>query len=398
MFIARQPIFDRNMKVFGYELLYRAGQDSTCYKGTSAASSTATVLLGIMELGLENIVEDKKAFVNFDYDFLLSDGIELIQPEKMIIEVLETTSLDEKIAERLKELKKRGYRIALDDFEDDIRSITLLDSIEIIKYDLIITPLDKIASDVKYAIGRKKILLAEKIETQDEFELAKKMGFHLFQGYFFSKPSIVGGMRTKYSSNIIYQQIIAELHKEFPSFRKMAEIIETDVNMAYRILKVAGRKKSEKTIVKVLQLMGLKELERWVNVLLLQELSNKKPKELIRLSLVRAKFGELIAANSIYQQRRYEISLMCLFSVLDAMMDLPMEEALTDLPISEDVRELLIYQTGDLIPIYEIIHCYEQGDCENVLKTAETIRIEPSHLGKWYVEAIKWADSIMKII
>jgi len=189
MFIARQPIFDRNMNVFGYELLYRASQDSTCYKGTSAASSTATVLIGLMELGLENIVEDRKAFVNFDYDFLLSDAIELIHPEKMIIEVLETTTLDDRIAVRLEELKKRGYRIALDDFEEDIRSVTLLDSIEIIKYDIMITPLNTIASDVKYAIGKKKKLLAEKIETQEEYDLAKKMGFHLFQGYFFSKPN-----------------------------------------------------------------------------------------------------------------------------------------------------------------------------------------------------------------
>ena len=398
MYIARQPIFDRNLNVYGYELLYRAEQDATCFKGTSAASATATVLLGLMELGLENIVEKKKAFVNFDYDFLLTDAIELIHPEKMIIEVLETTSLDERIGVRLQELKERGYKIALDDFEKDIKTVGLLDSVEIIKYDIMITPLTQITEDVRYALDKNMILLAEKIETQEEFELAKKMGFHLFQGYFFSKPNIVGGLKTKFSSKIIYQRLISELHEEFPSFKKMAEIIETDVNLAYRILLISGKKKSNNTIAKVLQMMGLKEFERWLNVLLMQELAGKKPKELIRLSLVRTKFGELIAMNSSFRSRSHEIALMCLFSVLDAMLDLPMEEALVDLPISDDARELLVHQMGDLVPIREIILCYEQGECQNVLERADQIQIEAHKMGELYVEAIKWADAIMRII
>lgn len=398
MYIARQPIFDKNMIVYGYELLYRAGHDASSYQGNSAVSSTATVMIGLLELGLENIVEDKKAFVNFDYDFLLSDAIELISPEKMIIEVLETTTLDQKIAERLGELKSKGYRIALDDFEKEIKSIYLLDSIEIIKYDIMLTPFQQIADDVRYALDKGKVLLAEKIETQEEFEIAKSMGFHLFQGYFFSKPHIIGGLKTKSTSKIVYQRMISELRKEYPSFQKLTELIESDVNLAYRILKVAGKEKSVRSINKVLQMMGLREIERWVNVLLMLELSENKPKELIRLSLVRSKFGELIAVNSVFHDRKHEIALMCLFSVLDAMLDLPMEEALSDLPISDDVRELLIYKTGELLPIHMIIKCYEKGECTDIFRTADQIRMKAEYLGVLYVEAIRWADGIMRVL
>ena len=398
MFIARQPIFDKNMNVYGYELLYRAGHNATSYQGSSAVSSTATVMIGLLELGLENIVEDRKAFVNFDYEFLLSDSIELISPEKMVIEVLETTTFDQKIAERLSELKHKGYRIALDDFEKEIKSIQLLDSIEIIKYDIMLTPLQQIKEDVKFALGKGKILLAEKIETQEEYETAKSMGFQLFQGYFFSKPQVVGGLKSKSTSKIIYQRIIAELHTEFPSFQKIAEFIEEDVNLAYRILKVAGKSKNIQSITKVLQVMGLREIERWVNILLLQDLADHKPKELIRLSLVRSKFGELIAANSIFHERRHEIALMCLFSVLDAMLDLPMEEALTDLPISDDIREMLVYRTGNLLPIHTIIKCYEKGECTDIFKMSDQIKLKVEYLGILYVEAIRWADGIMRAL
>lgn len=398
MFIARQPIFDRSMKVYGYELLFRSSEDSRQYDSSSAEKSTATVLGGLFELGLEKLVGNKKAFVNFNDSFLLSDSIELISPDTLVIEVLEDTIVTDQLIERIQYLKNRGYRIALDDFAENFHSYPIVPLSSIIKYDITVTPLDTITTDVKQALLQKKILLAEKIETAEEFQLAFQMGFQLFQGYFFSKPRIVGGLRSKKTTNTVYQRLICELQKPEPSFVHLTEIIEADVNMAYRVMKVGknlGGEDVSRTIRNALTKMGLRELERWVNILMLQELSDKKPKELIRLSLLRTKFGELIATHSIFQSRRHEVSLMCLFSVLDALLDEPMESALEGVLISDDVRDALIYHEGALMPICQIVHAYENGLWSEIPECAKNIHIEQSSLSKFYLEAIGWSNSVL---
>jgi c-di-GMP-related signal transduction protein len=397
MFIARQPIFDRAMQVYGYELLFRATQDSSTYTANSPEASTAAVMEGLFESGLEEVVGSAKAFVNFNYNLLISDTVELIGPETMVIEVLENTKADDVLLERIQTLKQRGYRIALDDFEEDIRDFAIVPYADIIKYDIMITPLDQIRADVEIAKRKRKILLAEKIEKEEDFLKAKEMGFQLFQGYFFSKPKIVTGIHSHKTTNVVYQQILTELHKPEPSIQHLTEIIETDVNMAYRVMRVAGNvQPGEKlTIRKALVKMGLKELERWINVLMLQELANDKPPELVRLSLVRSHFAEQIAAHSVYASRKIEISLMLLFSLLDAMLDEPMEEALKNMPLSEDIKDFLIYKKGRFAPLAHIIEQYEQGNWEHMTELAQQIKTDPIKLSKWYLDALHWADRIV---
>lgn len=401
MYIARQPIFDKTMKVYGYELLFRSGEESVSYGGSTAENSTATVLGGLFELGLEKIVGSRRAFINFDYNFLLSDTIELIDPEILVIEVLENTKADKTLMDRIKELKKKGYRVALDDFTENLEVFPLVPLADILKYDIIQTPLNTIKRDVKLALSEKKIILAEKIETEEEFEQAKSMGFQLFQGYFFSRPKIVGGVKKRLTTNTIYNRIMTEIHKEEPSFTKLSNIIETDVDMAYKVLKLINQKKDESdysSIKRALTRIGLIEMERWVHVLMLQEISSKKPSELIRLSLVRSKFGELIAESSTFRNRKDEVSLMFLFSVLDTMMDQTMAEALEGVSVSDDIKEVLINKNGPLKPICQIVHYYEMADWEKMNEAAQIIGLEKRKIFMCYLEAIKWASETMKTI
>jgi len=401
MFIARQPIFDRAMNVYGYELLFRTDEQASSYGLATAESSTATVLGGLFELGLNQIVGEKRAFINFDYHFLLSDSVELIDPDILVIEVLEDVEVDDRILLRIKDLKDKGYKIALDDFAESIQTYPIVPISDIIKYDILLTPLDTLKKDVQFGIEKGKIMLAEKIETQEEFIKAREMGFHLFQGYFFSKPQIVGGLRTRKTSTTVYQRMISELHTEEPSYEKLAEIVRMDVNMAYRVMKVLGNVKNKdmnQTIKGSLIKMGLRELERWVNVLMLQELSGNKTQELIKMSLIRSKFGELIAVNSNLAKRRYEISLMCLFSVLDTMLGQTMEEALVGIAVSEDVKEALMHHRGELKPIYDCIIGYERGNCNLLVHLTSQIEVDESKLFDWYLQAISWSEDIMKNI
>lgn len=396
MYIARQPIFNRSMNVYGYELLFRSDITKTTYTGLDALSSTATVFGGIFELGLNTLVSDKKAFVNFNHDFLMSDSIELIDPKKLVIEILEDTIVDPKLIKRLEYLRSKGYDLALDDYSGEVFSSQIEDSINIIKYDIRKTKLDDILLEVKLKLAQRKVLIAEKIETMEEFTKAKKMGFHFFQGFFFSKPSIVGGIKAKKSTNKIYQRILDELNSDEPSFDRLSEIIVTDPNMAYRLLSVVSRKKEGKSeivsIKRSLVSIGLKELKRWIYVLMLQELSKNKPLELMRLSLVRSKFGESIAVNSKYSKRKHDITLMCLFSVIDAMIDEPMDEALREISLSQDIKDALVNHEGELMKVGKIVFSYEGEKWYDATNLIDQLDIESSDAARWYLDACEWAD------
>ena len=201
MFIARQPIFTDSMVVYGYELLYRDNKKATSFGNVSAKKATAQVLGGLFEL------DGKKAFVNFDYDFLLTDSIELIDSDKLIIEVLEGVKADNLIIDRLIDLKEKGYKIALDDFQRNSDNLELVPISNIIKYDIIATPLETIAFEVQNEIKQGKTVIAEKIETIEEYQKAKDIGFHLFQGYFFEKPNIIVETNNKKSIKLNYLKI-----------------------------------------------------------------------------------------------------------------------------------------------------------------------------------------------
>jgi EAL and modified HD-GYP domain-containing signal transduction protein len=400
LFIARQPILNRNLNLYGYELLFRSNNETNTF-GDDASSTiaTATVIGDLYETGIKHMVDEKKAFINFDYDFLMSDTIELLNPNAIIVEVLEDVNVDLALINRLKDLRSKGYIIALDDFVSDYATYPLVPLANIIKFDLMETPLNRIQNEVKAALKQQKIILAEKVETIDEFLLAKEMGFHLFQGYFFSKPNIVHKTNMKKSTKSQYLRLLDELRKEEPSYQSLAEIVETDVNLSFRLMKIIKNRKNEDcdiySIKRALVCMGFKELEQWVNILMLQELTMNKPLELLKLSLVRSKFGEFIAIHSKFVKRKLEISMMCLFSTIDAILDEPMEVAISEIELPSDVKDTLICKDNELSSIHWLIVAYEHGNWEKVKFNSECIGICQEILQKGYRKAVERADEIM---
>lgn len=398
MFIARQPIFNQKMEVYGYELLFRLNCQSTQFGGISSQGATATVITGLFESGLENLIEDKIAFINFDGIFIHSDTLELIKPDRMIVEILENTKIDTALVDRLKEIKERGYRIALDDFAEKYHSYPLIPLADIIKYDLMITPLETIEGDVVRALGQGKILLAEKVETREEYLKAREMGFQLFQGYFFSKPSIAGRSCDKTPSKIHYMRLIAEIKKEDPSFETLAELIEQDVTLAYRLMRMASFRSGSNLVgsIKVaLTYMGLKEIERWINIIMLQDLGKDKPEELIKISLIRTRFAESMARHAGMTGLQHPASIMGLFSTLDAILDQTMEEALTDITFPPLILDVLIEHKGALSPIYELMLAYEKGDWILTEKISKDLNLEHSVVYNDYRSAIEWANEVL---
>lgn len=398
MFIARQPIFNSSMGVYGYELLYRDSETAETFEDTSAKEATSEGLGSLFEVGIDNITDGTRAFINFDQEFLLSKSIEMIQPDMLVIDVLEDVKIDETLMERLSELKAKGYRIAVADFVEDYDNYPLIS--DIVKFDIMATPLISIQNEIKSAIRQGKTILAEKIETKEEYQLAKEMGFNLFQGYFFRNPSGVVESNNKKSIKMNYIRILSELREEEPSYDKISEIIESDVNLAYRLLRIIKNSKSEDTfhsIKKSLLFMGFKEIERWIQVLMIQDLATDKPLELMNTSLIRSKFGGSLASNSNLKSRYNEIVTMLLFSTLDAILDLPMKNALEGILLSDDIRESLINEKGELRPILDIVLAYEKGEWEEVDKLSDQLEIEGELIENHYIEALKYCKGITEI-
>lgn len=401
MYIARQPIFKTNLEVFGYELLFRASEKDTVFGGASSAQATASVMTGVYESGIDTITNGKKAFVNFDGNLLRGEYPELLSPDFLVIEVLEDVIVDEELIEKIAHIKSKGYKIALDDFVEDPEKYPLMPYADIIKYDLILTPLEKIKPVIDSGILKGKILLAEKIESEDIFLKARDMGFKLFQGFFFSKPSIVMRSSMRKTPKVQYLRIINELQEEEPSYQHIAEIVEQDVDLAYRLMRIVSTRAGDDlvySIKRALTYMGLKEIEKWINILMIQDLGSHKPKELTSLSLVRSKFAEQLAKDSVLKHNKFEASMLGLFSTLDAMLDEQMSEALEDISIPESIKLALLEKKGDLSPLYELILSYEMANFESAAQYAKTLNIDNHPLDNYYMESIKWADKIMKTL
>jgi EAL and modified HD-GYP domain-containing signal transduction protein len=398
MFIARQPIFNAQLEVYGYELLFRLNSQSTQFGGVSSQGATAMVITGLFESGLENLIEDKIAFINFDEIFIHSEAVELIKPNRMIVEMLENIEVSNNLMERLTAIKAMGYSIALDDFAQTYQTYPLTPLADIIKYDIMVTPLDSIVDDVPTGLAQGKTLLAEKVETRDEFEKAKEMGFTLFQGYFFSKPRIAGRSFRATPTQIQYLKLMTEIHADEPSFDRLAELIEQDVTLTYRLLRLASFRAGSELISSIkfaLSYIGLREFERWISILMIHDLSKDKPTELIKISLIRTRFAESLAKRAGMSEQEHDAALMGLFSILDAILDQPMNVVLAGIALPQSILDVLIKEQGILLPIYELMLAYEKGDWLLVEAVAQALKIEEYYIYHDYREAIKWANSVI---
>lgn len=400
MFIARQPIFDREMRVFGYELLFRGTIQSTKFDVFSSVHATANVMSNTYEMGLDRIVAGKKAFINFDEDFLKYSLIDILSPESLVVEILEGTSDDKEIIQIVRKLKDDGYTIALDDFIESPSSYSLFPEADIIKIDVLNTPFSLIDEIIIACKMTGKLLLAEKIETNEVYEQTKLMGFDYFQGYFFSKPQILKKSSTMHSSYKQYVRIFNELEKKEPSYQLLAEIIERDLNISYKILRHIKNKNKNNlsdvtSIKKALTYIGLKDLTKWIGVLMIQHLGSDKSLEVLKMSLIRSHFAEMLAQNTMWNKNQYEALMMGMLSVLDIILDTNIKDALRELPLTEAVKDALIDRKGTLEPIYLLILTYESGDWDLVNRLCKLFRIEPFLVTKCYVKSIELADDVL---
>lgn len=396
IFVARQPIFNRENKIFAYELLYRNSLEN--FFDPSVNSSKATAILitnSYINIGMENLIEDKIAFINFDETLINNEIPTMLDKFKVVIEVLENVVPDRQILSNLIHLKNEGYTLALDDFTLDYPYMKTVPLYDIIKVDFMQTGLDGAEEIIKRFGNENRKFLAEKIETKAEYQRALDLGYDYFQGYFFSKPQVVA---SKTTSGMKYQyiRIKDEMQNDEPDFGVIEKIIESDVDMSYKILKLVNTfslKSEVSSIRHAISILGIREIDKWINFLMVQNFVQDEPSEFMKISVIRSKFAELICSNSRMSGQRYQASLAGLFSLIDVILGKSMEKILSEIPMKEDVKKAIIGdKSSSLYPIMNIILSYEKAKWESLDKSCKKIGIDVNKIPELYIEAVDWAN------
>jgi EAL and modified HD-GYP domain-containing signal transduction protein len=395
VFVARQPIFDRRQRIFAYELLFRQGQENY-YSAADGDQATSQVIVNSFWLiGLPTLTDGKRAFINFTANLLKNEIVTVLPSEQIAVEILETVDPTDDILEACRKIRKLGFLIVLDDFVFEPRFEPLMELADIIKIDFRITGLAEQIKLINMCKGRNVQFLAEKVETPEEFRQAMELGYSYFQGYFFSKPVIVAGQSIPNNKAMNFQ-LLQQVNSCLLDLDKLEKIIEKDVFLTYMLLKYInsasfGFRASIRSIRQALTLLGSKEAIKWAALIVTRGLAQDKPQELVVVSVMRARFCELLAGEAGHKERGSDAFLLGLLSLIDALLDRPLSDILAELPVVPDVRAALLGKSGLFHDIYQLSLAYEQGDWQTVSEYAAKLNITEERLPVLHVNSLAWA-------
>ncbi len=392
--VGRQPIFDARLEVYGYELLFRDGLESS----VDADSKTADILVHAgLDIGLEQLVGNKFAFVNVPRSFIVGDLPVSLPPEQTVIEVLEDVAHDEEVLAGCRRLAEEGYHLALDDYVYADGDQPLLELASFVKIDVQNVPDGDIRRQVERCSGFAARLVAEKVETHDQLATCEGLAFDLFQGYLLSRPLSVTG-RSLDPAQVTCLHLIEQLQDPDVSAQELAGIIETDPSLSYRFLHAApvraerGIHRKLSSIREGVVLLGTRRLRDWVALMLLAG-THIGPEETIAIAMTRARMCELVA-NTEQSAMRDSAFTVGLVSALDLVLGVPIDDVVANLAITDELVDALLQRTGPLGHILADVLAWEVG--------AEGVRSRPGQdlmvLARSYVDALAWANEICKAL
>ncbi|AIF49621.1 EAL and HDOD domain-containing protein [Pelosinus sp. UFO1] len=404
VFVARQPIFTKSQKIFGYELLFRNSLDNAynCKDGDQATSDV--ICNSFFAIGMDNLTGGKRAFINFTENLLIKEIPMLLPKELVVVEILENVEPTIELIEACKKLKEAGYLLALDDFVFQPKFVPLLNLADIIKIDFLSTTGHDRKRVIQDVGDRSIKFLAEKVETRADFEQALKLGYAYFQGYFFSKPIVLKGkdIPTNKVNQLRVIRVLRELEKENFKFGAIEQFIMYDVTLSYQLLRfinsVAFSLANEISSVKhALVLLGKNEIFKWVSLIVMRTVGDNKTDGILVTSLTRAKFCELIAEKAGLKEREPELFMMGMFSLIDVFIRRPLKAILAELPISEDVKGALLGETNKLSQVYRLTLSYERAEWTDFTMYAANLGIKEEDIPDYYKKAVAWADEICRL-
>ncbi|MBB1300543.1 HDOD domain-containing protein [Pseudoalteromonas sp. SR44-8] len=402
-YAARQPILDRNKQLVGYELLFRDGVDNV-FPDIDGDEATSRLIEGSQfNFGLEDLTDNKPAYINFTLETLQKGYPTLLGKDQIVVEILETIQPGKRLLAIVKDLKQKGYTLALDDYIHQPVWRHFYPFIDIIKIDFLNCEVDTIHSIIEEIKPYPHIkLLAEKVETYEKYQLALDLGFTYFQGFFFSKPEMVQS-KTLPPSEIALAELLYETSTVEVNLKKITDVFERDVNLSYKLLRYSNsaafkRRAEISTIKQALIVLGAAEIKKFLSLLFAAQVAGHKPAELIRLSLTRARFTELLAINHSKLKDTGMAFLTGMMSLMDAILDEDMESVMNKLPLSNDIKLALLEDQGLLAQYLRLVKLYEQANWQGANAIKDELGLTAGKVPDAYHDAVNWANEQMKVL
>jgi EAL and modified HD-GYP domain-containing signal transduction protein len=393
-YVARQPIFDCEQKVFGYELLFRDSLEN-CFVGDADEASRATLDRSLV-MGLDVLCDGRRAFVNCTRDTLIKGLVRLLPSTSTIIEVLESVPSDPDVMAACQSLKQQGYVIALDDYVAGDRRAPLAEMADIIKVDLQLTTLEQRRELLRQFGPWRCRMLAEKVETQGEFAQARDQGFVYFQGYFFRRPEMMS-THDMPANRLNYVRMLQEVSRPELDVPGLEKLIKQEASICYRLLRYLNSaafsfRKEIHSVRHALSLLGERDLRRWVRLIAAVGAGQDKTSDLVLSALVRGRFCELLAPKVPHGES--DLFLMGLLSLIDAMLETPMETVLEKIPVDASTKSVLLGQPSVLRPVFQLMLAHESGEWEAAGALSEGLRLDADDVAACYWQAQQWARQL----
>ena len=401
-FIARQPILDVKKEVFAYELFFRDGKNDSYPSVERDNTTTKLIAKNYQILGLDDISCNKKSFINFQFETLMNGLPASLDPKNVVVELGASQSDYNSLLDMCKHVKNMGYQIALEGFSLKPSWNNLLPFVDMVKLNADHENFDLLAKNVNRFIDANVQLIAKKVETQVSFSIFKDMGFNYFQGYFFARPESVSNENLPTSKLTLVELMSASSSESF-DVESVNNVIEHDVGLSYMLLRFINNPTINKrykitSLRHALNYMGEVEIKKFIALLALANLSNDKPLELIHLSLVRAKFCDLVGTEKNVGSNPPTAFLVGLFSMLDALLDQSMESLIEKLPLVDEIKEALCGGQNDLSIFLMLVRAFESGNWLKVIRISKILEIDQKLLHSLFNEAILWGNGVRQSI
>ena len=395
-FAARMPILSAGQTVFGYKLLFRSDVHNYFPSVEGDAASRGVIDLTSL-IGLNTLSNSLPAFIVTTRDILVQQYLTLLPAEKVIAEIPDTVSADAEVVSACQRLKESGGKIALSNFRADDPRRGLEGIADFLKVDIKTCTLNDVATLTSCYRGRGPRLIAEKVETREDFEFCKARGFSFFEGYFFRKPEMMRA-RGAQSNRAVYMRLLAAISKPNLDWRELEEIVKSDPMLYYRLLRylnsaIFGLQGEVRTVGQALTFLGEKEIRRWCHLSGMLELSRNKPSDLALAALVRARFAELIGSKvGCGGSNLFQVGLL---SLMDAILEIPMRGVLEGLPIDASARTVLLEGAGPLSPIYDLMLAVEAGVWPRIAALSSQLNLDQKYIAQSHWNAMEWAQSVV---
>jgi len=396
-YAARQPILDVNKDLYAYELLFRDSIDNVFPEIDGDEATSKMIEASKFNLGISDFTGNKPAFINFTLETLTQGYPEMLTNKEVVVEILETVKPGKKLLSLCKDLHSKGYTIALDDYEHQSVWAHFYPFIKIIKIDIQQTNFDEVKEVIEAIKEHPHIeLLAEKVETYQEYDQAQQLGFKYFQGFFFAKPEMVKTKNLS-PSQLAMAELLYETSKPELDLASITSVFERDVSLSYKLLRYANsaifkRHSEVSTIKQALVILGSSELKRFLGLMFAVTANPDKPTELIKLAMTRAKFCELVVRDMKSQLDESIAFLTGLLSMIDAILDEELNVVLAKLPLAAEIKEPLLTRKGIMAAVIKLVEFIESAQWDKTNIVMEKLKLDKEKAVKHYNEALAWAD------